>query len=260
MSTKQPPPPDHQEDVDMPPAPPLLPAAPEQYQPPPPQSDPAPTSSDPIPSDQNPPEQPPEPVVTPGPRAQRLGQLFQQTTSHTLDKLSPANFRECFPTIAKKAPRTLDNVHQQMIKQLSTLWNREFERILESRQVIQKLNELEGLIQEAQQQRKRQQQRINGGGVPIPPHTLDADVVLQAHLRGYLKEQQGVLGERLGEVQEGNKKLFEEVVAQRREVEGLIVGVEKIVGDVRGASEVLGGVVGELEGETRQVDRELGKV
>ncbi|KAK4204439.1 Nnf1-domain-containing protein, partial [Triangularia verruculosa] len=245
-------PPQQQEDTEMPPPPP--PPQPSQ----PPQttattttsSDPPPTSD---PSETTPPPEP-EPI-TPGPRAQRLRALFQQTTSHTLDKLSPPNFRECFPTISQKAPGTLDNVHRQMIDRLSTLWNREFERILETRQVVQRLNELEDLIQEAQQKRRA----VEGGKGerPVPPHTLDADVVLQAHLRGYLKEQLSVLGGKLEETRGENKRLFEEVLSQRKEMEGLIKAVEGVVRDVKGASEVLGGVVGELEGETREVDREL---
>ncbi|KAK4639307.1 hypothetical protein QC761_707130 [Podospora bellae-mahoneyi] len=250
-----------QEDIEMLPAPEAQPQPPSQSQPEQPESQPdqqpphSDPTSDPIPSDQLPPSS--EPVI-PGPRAQRLKQLFQQTTTHTLDKLSPSNFRECFPTIAEKAPGTLDNVHRQMIDRLSTLWNREFERILESRQVIQKLNELEGLIAEAQAGRRRDGR---GGGRPVPPHTLGAEVVLKAHLRGYLREQETRLGERLQEVRGENGRLFEEVLAQRREMERLVKGVENMVGDVRGASEVLGGVLaGELEEETRRVDGELARV
>lgn len=44
-------------------------------------------------------------------------------------------------------------------------------------------------------------------------------------------------------------------------MEWLVKGVENMVGDVRGVSEVLGGVlVGELEEEMRRVDGELVRV
>ncbi|KAK4169300.1 Nnf1-domain-containing protein [Cladorrhinum sp. PSN259] len=217
-------------------------------------SDSAPPTSDPaVPSDQPEPEPaPPQEKVTPGPRATYLQNLFAQAAKHTLDKLSsPANFASCFPTIASKAPGTLDNVQRQMVDRLGGLWNREFERILESRDVVRKLNELESLLADAQ--KKREAASSVGGERPIPPHTLPADAVLKAHLREGTTELKRGLESRLNEVQQGNLKLFEEIKAQRAEMEGMLKGVERVVKDLEGANKVLAGG-GEQDGNQQLME------
>lgn len=61
--------------------------------------------------------------MIPGPRASRLQALFAQTGKHTLDKINKDNFASCFPTIAAKAPGTLEFVQRQMVERLGGLWN-----------------------------------------------------------------------------------------------------------------------------------------
>jgi len=74
-----------------------------------------------------PPESPPLPTkhtaVTPGPRAARLQALFASTLKHTLDKISRDNFAACFPTIATRAPGTLEFVQRQMVERLGAQCN-----------------------------------------------------------------------------------------------------------------------------------------
>ncbi|KAK3997347.1 Nnf1-domain-containing protein [Cladorrhinum sp. PSN332] len=225
----------------------------------PPTSDPAP--SDPVPSDQPEPEpQPAEEKVVPGPRATYLQNLFAQAAKHTLDKLSsPANFASCFPTIAAKAPGTLDNVQRQMVDRLGGLWNREFERILESRDVVRKLNELEGLLADAAKRREG----AGNATQPVPPHTLPADAVLKAHLREGAAELKTGLEGRLRDAREGNLKLFDEIKAQRAEMEGMLKGVERVVKDLEGANKVLAGgedgqeLMEEVAEETRGAEGDI---
>jgi len=59
--------------------------------------------------------------VTPGPRATRLQELFAATLKRTLDKISRDNFGSCFPTVAAKAPGTLEFVQRQMVERLRGL-------------------------------------------------------------------------------------------------------------------------------------------
>ena len=59
--------------------------------------------------------------VTPGPRAARLQDLFATTLRHTVDKVSRDNFAACFPTVAAKAPGTLEFVQRQMVERLKGL-------------------------------------------------------------------------------------------------------------------------------------------
>ena len=64
--------------------------------------------------DQEEPDSPPLPnkhtAVTPGPRATRLQELFASTLKHTLDKINGDNFAACYPTVAQRAPGTLEFV------------------------------------------------------------------------------------------------------------------------------------------------------
>ena len=77
---------------------------------------------------------PPKPIPqTPGPRAQRLQELYSHALSHTFRKISFENFSACYPTIASQAPGTLHSVHRQMIDRLSQLCNNEFSLIMENR-------------------------------------------------------------------------------------------------------------------------------
>jgi len=68
------------------------------------------------------PDSPPLPnkhtAVTPGPRATRLQELFASTLKHTLDKINRDNFAACYPTVAQRAPGTLEFVQRQMVGRL----------------------------------------------------------------------------------------------------------------------------------------------
>ena len=69
----------------------------------------------------SPPLPPKHTPATPGPRAARLQQLFATTLRHTLDKVSRDNFGACFPTVAARAPGTLEFVQRQMVERLRGL-------------------------------------------------------------------------------------------------------------------------------------------
>lgn len=93
---------------------------------------------------------PPMPVaLAPGPRARRLQQLYSQSLHHALGKISWDNFSSCYPTIASQAPAVLKAVQKQMVDRLAQLCNKEFDLIMANRNVVAKLNELEGLVADA---------------------------------------------------------------------------------------------------------------
>ncbi|KAK0753334.1 Nnf1-domain-containing protein [Schizothecium vesticola] len=189
-------------------------------------------------------------VVVPGPRAARLQQLFASTLHHTLDKVvRGGNFGACFPTVAARAPGTLEFVQRQMVDRLRGLCEKEFDNILQSRNVIPKLNELETLLLDAQ---ARKESSGDGDDPPIPPHTLPAPTILAAHLAPHLTHHHAQLTAKLGATQADNAALFADIQAQRREIEALLAGVERTLADMDAASGLLGEVVGELVVETRQ--------
>ncbi|KAK3302380.1 Nnf1-domain-containing protein [Chaetomium strumarium] len=207
-------------------------------------------SSDPDP----PPPQDTAAPITPGPRAARLQALFASTAKHTLDKINRDNFAACFPTIAARAPGTLEFVQRQMVERLGGLWNREFETIMSNRQVVARLNELEGLVGDAA---RRRLEAGDGAAPPVAPHTLPAETILSAHLNPHLAHQRSQLNAKLQNTQASNAKLWEEIQAQRSEMEALLAGVEKILRDMDGANVLLGEVVEELAEETRGAERDV---
>ncbi|EGS20759.1 uncharacterized protein CTHT_0025950 [Thermochaetoides thermophila DSM 1495] len=192
------------------------------------------------------------PPPVPGPRAARLQALFAQTVKHTLDKINKDNFASCFPTMAVKAPGTLEFVRRQMVERLGGLWEKEFDSILQNRSVVLRLNELEALVADAG---RRRQAHDPNTEPPVPPHTLPAPVVLSSHLRPHFKDQHSRLEKALDETQSTNEKLWAEISAQRVELESLLASLEQAARDVQGAGELLAEVVDKLGEETREGDR-----
>lgn len=89
------------------------------------------------------------------------------------------------------------------------------------------------------------------------PHTLPAETILAAHLAPHLASQQSQLNAKLQTVQSHNSRLFDEIQAQRAEMERILVAVEEALADVGGANELLDGVVEDLGKETRAVEVEM---
>jgi kinetochore protein NNF1 len=69
--------------------------------------------------------------------------------------------------------------------------------------------------------------------------------------------QQSQLNAKLQNTQAANAQLWEEIEAQRAEMEALLAGVEKVLRDVDGANGLLGEVVEELAEETRVAEGQV---
>ncbi|KAK3333092.1 Nnf1-domain-containing protein [Cercophora scortea] len=212
-------------------------------------------------SDPDPPESPPLPskhtAATPGPRAVRFHDVFSSTLKHTLDKINRANFAACYPTIAARAPGTLEFVQRQMVERLGAQCNKEFDSILENRNVVAKLNELESLVSDAARRKADIGSGPDAATTPVPPHTLPATAVQAAHLAPHLASQQSQLNAKLQNVQAHNARLFDDIRQQRAELEALLGAVEAAVADMEGASGLLDGVVDELALESRDVEMQM---
>lgn len=97
---------------------------------------------------------PPAPVpLTPGPRASRLQQVFEQALARTLRANSYSNFASCFPTPAKHVPASLESVWRQLNAKLEESAKAEFEDIVLERDAVRQLNELDRLVGEARYRR-----------------------------------------------------------------------------------------------------------
>ncbi|KUI64689.1 Kinetochore-associated protein NNF1 [Cytospora mali] len=234
-------------------------------------------------------------AVTPGPRAQRFQEMFDLALSRTLTRISPDNFASCYPTVAAQAPHILRQVQRAMVDRFAELCAQGFGEALARYGVVAKLNELEGLVSDAER-RRRAAQRGGGGGntavdkkgkgregegegegeggeednnnnkknkknkvtPPTPPHMLPAEAILAAHLAPHLTSQQGQMNARLQNTQAANVALWEEIQKQRAEVEELLGALERALADVDGAAALMDGVPAEeLARESRAVEAEM---
>ncbi|ROW12850.1 hypothetical protein VMCG_00489 [Cytospora schulzeri] len=266
----------------------------------PPQTSTSPTSSTtPIPPPATTtPASPPLPTrhtaVTPGPRAQRFQEMFELALSRTLTKISPDNFASCYPTIAAQAPHILRQVQRAMVDRFAELCGQGFAEVQARYGVVAKLNELEGLVSDAERRRRAAAAAANNkkGGKgkgkgregsemdvddadaddddeerrkkkkatepPTPPHMLPAEAILAAHLAPHLASQQGQMNARLQNTQAANVALWGEIQKQRAEVEELLGALERALSDVDGAAALMDGVPAEeLARESRAVEAEM---
>ncbi|PNY23638.1 Kinetochore-associated protein NNF1, partial [Tolypocladium capitatum] len=126
---------------------------------------------------------------------------------------------------------------------------KEFENILVARQVVPKLNELEGLIADAADRRASS---ADAAPDPTPPHLLPPAHLLAAHLAPALAPHRSLLNARLQTTQAQNALLADAVRAQREDIAALLRRLETAVDDVRGANRALGPVAPELAQEARR--------
>lgn len=210
--------------------------------------------------------------------------MFDAALRHTLAKISPDNFAACYPTVAARAPHVLRQVQRGMVDRLGQLCGQEFANVLARYAVVARLNELEGLVSDAEVRRrgagsgsgasgaarrkkgKGEQEDGGGGGanddgVPTPPHLLPAGAVLAAHLAPHLASQQSQMNAKLQNTQAANVALWEDVQAQRAEIEALLGSLEAALEDVDGAAGLLDAVPAEaLARESRTVEAEMADV
>ncbi|KAI4858677.1 Nnf1-domain-containing protein [Hypoxylon rubiginosum] len=219
----------------------------QQQDQPQPQLQSQPPTSPPLPSRHTP--------QTPGLRASRFQDLLDSSLSHTLGKIGWDNFASCYPTVAARAPGVLRAVQRQMVERLGALCKKEFDSVLQSRNVVAKLNELESLVSEAEH--RRDEAGVVGAEAPIPPHMLPADQILAAHLAPHLAQQQSQLNAKLQTVQAHNAKLFDDIQKQRAEMQSLMGLLHKVFEDIDGANGQMDDVVDDLAEETRMVEAEM---
>lgn len=103
------------------------------------------------------PSPPPQAPVasTPGLRAAALQKIFASALTSTLKANSYANFSACFPTPAQHCPSALEGVWKQLNTKLEEGCAREFEAILQERNVVEGLNEWDARVEEARRQMNR---------------------------------------------------------------------------------------------------------
>ncbi|OQE25972.1 hypothetical protein PENFLA_c007G04428 [Penicillium flavigenum] len=179
---------------------------------------------------------PPAPISqTPGPRASRLSQVFEQALARTLRANSYANFAGCFPTPARHVPASLEGVWRQLNAKLEANAKAEFDDIIAERDAVAHLNELDRLVGDARARKEREGENAEGQE-RIVAHTLGAEDLYKAHLTPYLQEAQSTLHARLEATHAENAGLAQTVQAQRLEIERLLSHLGLVVSDIEGAA------------------------
>lgn len=118
-------------------------------------------------------EAPPLVVGPPGPRASALQRLYSDATAHVLRTCSYKSFASCFPSPAHSRPETLKDLHKQFTNDLGRQMRLNFDVILQDSDVVQRLNELDHLIEEAKKKRAKAQEEAQGEAVQSPiPYVL----------------------------------------------------------------------------------------
>lgn len=121
--------------------------------------------------------------MTPGPRAQRFQEMFDLALSRTLTRISPDNFASCYPTIAAQAPHVLRQVQRAMVDRFAELCAQGFADALARYGAVAKLNELEGLVSDAERRRRAAARR--------PAAAAAADRKGKGKGKGKVKERAG---------------------------------------------------------------------
>ncbi|QKX53009.1 uncharacterized protein TRUGW13939_00080 [Talaromyces rugulosus] len=195
-------------------------------------------------------------AVTPGPRASRFQDIYHKALRATVKANSYENFATCFPTPARYVPASLESVHRQLNAKLEEGATAEFNEILKEREVVKGLNELDRLVGDARR-------RKDGGESEssVPPHMLGADGLYQAHLAPFLEHAQDSLNAKLETTQSQNAELADRIIAQRKEMESLLSGLEAVMADLEGSAKASTQYSKEhsLRQKSMQVDEDIKK-
>ena len=135
-------------------------------------------------------------------------------------------------------------MHRQLNARLHEECERDFEKILNERGVVEGLGCWDTLVEDARARRDRGIDRENA---PAAPHMMGAEVLGKVWQAGYLRRLEGELTGKLEKQREENEKTMEDVRRQREEIEMLVRGLEGVVSDVEGSVVAMEGVE-ELKG------------
>lgn len=208
----------------------------------------------------SPPPNPPVPtVILPGPRATALKKIYTSALTSTLKSNSYANFSSCFPTPARYCPTALEGVWRQLNTRLEEECHKDFDKILEERDVISGLNQWDEILEQARQKKDR---AVDGEDEPQKEmHLLSADELHTALLHNYVVKVVGETEGKLASTQKENREIMEGVKRQREEIERLVAGIEGVVRDIDGAVKALedGGTDHDLRREIWEIETEVAR-
>lgn len=137
---------------------------------------------------------------------------------------------------------------------------KDFEKILEERNVITGLNDWDNILDQARQRKDRSVDGDTGQGQEM--HLMGADELHSAFMQSYLHKAAGELEGKLKMAQDGNQSMMSQIQAQREEIERLVASLEGMVKDIDGAVKILESQDGEtassdLRKDVWDIEKEL---
>lgn len=129
---------------------------------------------------------------------------------------------------------------------------------MEERNIVHHLNKLEDIIATARYRKAQSSSDLPPSDLPeIPSHTQPPPALLKANLTPHLQSQQSLLNARLQTVESQNAQAAKRIMEQRKEIEVLVGGLERLIGDLEGAGEGLGEEAEEMASGSREVEQVL---
>ncbi|KAI8578876.1 hypothetical protein K450DRAFT_244921 [Umbelopsis ramanniana AG] len=166
-----------------------------------------------------------------GKRAKKLNMLFEKYIERIIQSVSYAKFAICFSELDEQQHEALVMAHQQVCEYLEKSIREDFHSILVERQLIEKLNELDKLVEEAKRNNTAEARRSGAGVVVEPEQALRARSVplKQAEIERLRKQH--------AELQGQNQDLMKSIVNQRDQLAGLCNNVSQSLGQFEQAVE-----------------------
>ncbi|RUS35106.1 hypothetical protein BC938DRAFT_475841 [Jimgerdemannia flammicorona] len=196
-------------------------------------------------------EQQSEMAVEPeGPRATKLRQTFEKSLSKTIKNISYEKLAQSFPHIANDSPESLQSAHQQVTTFLqqsvqvpiqSHLTHdmplhqhpEEFQNLLETKNLIRKLNELDMLIDAARKNKQARlgklvRNRISAHFSATHSADITPDIAIRARTVPIKQQEFQRLQDELARVRQENKTLMSELVAKKTRLDLVKTTVREI--------------------------------
>lgn len=152
-------------------------------------------------------------TTTKGPRASKLIEILDKSTKQTMRACSYEKLVSCFPSLAHNDPETLKHAQEQVTAFLTTACMSEFDKILNERNALQRLNELDELIVEAKT-RKSAGKPATDTSSDLPPDTL-----MRAYMLPLKRADLASLNESVLQLQTQNATGLSEIEKQRQQIE-----------------------------------------
>ncbi|RIA90422.1 Nnf1-domain-containing protein [Glomus cerebriforme] len=156
-------------------------------------------------------------------RSKKVKQMLESCLGETLNNFSYEKVAQCYPTLAKEQPERLKQALGQVKEFLKTNTEEEFEAILEQRNILEKLNELDDIIAKA---KKRQ----NDGHNPLQPMSnIDPKTIIRAKTLPIKFEEKRNLEREFLKINHENESLMSEIRTKKKQIDYLTQSIQEII-------------------------------